>query len=685
MAFEHLLRPGRIGPLQLKNRLMFASHATNLCDQSGCISDALIDYHARRAKGGVGLIVSELLLAATEIDPLRITPISLRADDTRFLPKLATLTKAVHDNGAKIGVQMSPGAGAQALGGPWLPGSGVRAVSPSGVLAIGVHPHATNPRPLEVEEIKRIVDLCGIAAANIKQAGFDLIELHAHGGYLIHQFLSPYFNKRSDEYGGSLDNRCRFLLEIVAAVKSALGSDVALTVKWSAEDFLPGGWDTAQSQVLVKKLEAAGVDGLGVSSGVHGGKIPATPPYFYPEGTFLPFAGPIRSVTKIPLYTSGRLDDPELAEKVLREGKLDFIQICRGLIADPDWAEKVATGRSEDIRPCLACNYCRNQLAIGKSIRCSVNTAAGQERALDTITPAKQPRKVLVVGGGPAGMEAARIASLRGHKVSLCEKNKKLGGMTLVAGVHNERITRLNRWFVGQVGKLPIELRLNAELSPALMKEEQPDVVIVATGGRFIKPDIPGIGGDNVFSSSDLLELMRGGVLDKGILLRTLSPLAGTIATPSLVRMVLGMNYPIAHNVAIIGGQFAGCALALLLARKGKHVTVIEESPKYGADVEGNTLDGINEEVAAGRVNFLTSSKALEITRQGVLVMTASGEQRLLEAGSVLVAVGLAPDPGRWVEDLDDKMEVHVIGDARSFERIPNAVSEGYMTAFGLA
>ena len=257
--------------------------------------------------------------------------------------------------------------------------------------------------------------------------------------------------------------------------------------------------------------------------------------------------------------------------------------------------------------------------------------------------------------------------------------------MTLVAGVHNERITDLSRWFVGQLGKLPIELRLNTELTPSLMTEEQPDVLIVATGGRFIKPDIPGIAGDNVFSSSDLLEVMRGGVLDKGFLLRTLSPLAGTFATSSLVRMLLGMNYPIAHDVAIIGGQFAGCALALLLARKGKRVTVIEESPKYGTDVEGNTLDGLNDEVTSGRVTILTSTKALEITKHGIVVMTASGEQRLVEAGSVLVAVGLAPDPGRWVEDLGDKTEVHVIGDARSFERIPNAVSEGYLTAYGLS
>lgn len=685
MAFDCLLKPGQIGPVKLKNRIMFASHATNLCHETGEVSDALVDYMARRARGGVGLIISELLLAATEIDPLRLTPISLRADDARFIPGLARLTKVVHEGGAKIGVQMSPGAGAQALGGPWRPGSSeVRAVSPSGVLALGRHTHAMNPRILTVDEIRRIVELCGIAATNIKEAGFDLIELHAHGGYLIHQFLSPYFNKRIDEYGGTLENRCRFLLEIVASVKRAVSSEVALTVKWSVEDFLPGGWDAAQSRELVKMLEAAGVDGLCASSGVHGSSFPAAPPYFYPVGTFLPFAEKVRSATRLPLFTSGRLDDPHLAERVLRDGKIDFVQVCRGLIAEPDWGRKVANDQPEDIRPCLACNYCRHQLSLGKSLRCSVNAEAGREGLFDLGARAKTRRRVLVIGGGPAGMEAARIAALRGHAVTLCEKHKRLGGMTLVAGVHNERITDLNRWFVGQVKKLPITIKLNTEITTALMMEGQQDAVIVATGGHFIKPEVPGIDGKNVFSSSDLLEVMRGGVLQKGVLLRALSPFAWAMATPALMRFLLGMRYPITKRVAVIGGQFSGCSLALLLARKGKHVTVIEESQQFGSDMESNTLDGLNNEVSAGRVTILTSTKVLRITVQGVMVMAANGETSLVEAGSVLVAVGLNPDPGRWDEELNGKAEVHVIGDAKIFQRIPMAVSDGYVTAMGL-
>ena len=681
MAYEHLLSPGNIGPLKLKNRIVWASHATDLSEESGEVSDKQIDYFARRAKGGVGLIVSELLQAGIEIDPLRIVPLTLRIDDDRFIPKLARLTKAVHDNGAKIGVQMTPGAGAQALGGPWVPGPDVRAVTPSGVLALGRHTHAMNPRALANEEVKRMVELFGRAAVRVKEAGFDMIELHAHGGYLIHEFLSPYFNKRTDEYGGSIDNRCRFLLELVASVRRAIGPEVALAVKLSVEDFLPGGWDAEQSRVLVRKLQDAGVDAIGASSGVHGGRNPATPPYFYPMGTFLPFAAAIRNATSLPLYTSGRLDDPALAEQVLRERKIDFVQVARGLIADPDWAQKITDGRVEEIRPCLACNHCRQQLVILKPLRCSVNAAAGREAELDTIVPARTPRRVLVVGGGPAGMEAARVASLAGHDVTLCEKRRRLGGLMLVAGIHNERIAEFNDWLVRQIGKLPVKLRLNTEVTPELVAETKPDIVLLATGGKFVKPDIPGIDGNNVFKAADLLEILGGGTPRTGMLLRLLAPVIRLVATPSLVRFMLGLNYPVRKSVAVIGGQFAGCSLALLLAHKGKSVTILEESEQYGKEVEANTLDGLNDTIAEKQVQVMTSTKVLEITGQGVVVMGKDGKKSLVQAGSVFVALDLAPEPGPLAGKLGDKVSVRTIGDANSFLRITNAVSEGYVTA----
>lgn len=686
MKFEYLIQPSRIGTLELENRIIMASHSTGLTGESGEVSDAQIAYFARKAKGGTGLIITEICQAATAIDPLRVTPNPLRADDTHFVPKLTQLVDAVHKNGSKAAVQMTAGGGAQARGKPWKPDTQPQAVTPSGVLALGTHEHAMKPRILKIPEIKNIVELFGVSASNAKKAGFDMIEIHAHGGYLIAQFLSPYFNKRTDEYGGGLDNRCRFLMEIVDSVKNSVGHDFALTVKWSIEDFLPGGWDIGQSQALAQKLEAAGVDGLGVSSGVHFGKLPSVPPYFYPEGAFLHFAEAIKKVVSIPVYTPGRLDDPQLAEKALKEGKTDFVSIARGLIADPDWIQKVAGGQIKEIRPCLACNECRHNVGTRQiPLRCSVNAVAGREDELDLVAPAKAKRKVMIVGSGPAGLEAARVAALRGHGAILCEKYGQLGGLMLLAGVHNERVTAFVNWLINQIRKLPIEVRLNTEVTLALVEEIQPDVIVLAPGGNFVSPEVPGIDRNNVFSASDLLKILRGIPIKKGILLRAFSPIIKRFITPSMVNRFLAFNYPIKKRVVVIGGQFPGCSLALLLAHKGKRVTVIEESDQYGVDMELNIMVALNAEVQKGNVQVLTTTTMDKITSEGVVVTDKKRNKTVINTGTVIVALDLAPSDSNLAEKLKDRAEdVYTIGDAKSFQRIRNAVSEGYVTACNL-
>ena len=685
-VFSKLCEPGNIGTLRLKNRIAMPAMGTRLCGVWGEVTDALTRWYRRRAQGGCSLVMVEATLAATAIDNLRLQTRQLRADDTCYIPGLAVLAEAIHEGGALAGMQLSAGGGAQAKAGPWTPGfqgvQEIQPVSPSGVPAIG---RSDRPRVLTTEEIETIVELCGNAAWNVKQASFDIVEIHAFGGYLITQFLSPYFNKRTDRYGGSFENRCRFLMEILAAMREAVGPNFPLIVKYSIEDQLPGGWDIDQSRALAEKLEAAGVNAIVVSSGVHGAKMPAVPPYFYPRGIFLPYAEAIKKVVGIPVIAEGRLDDPSLAEKALTEGKADFIYQGRALIADPDWPKKVASGRIEDIRPCLACNECRQSVHDLRVLRCSVNAAAAREGEYDAIRPAEVKRKVMIVGGGPAGIEAARVAALRGHEVILCEKNRQLGGIMLLGGIHNEEITAFAKWMVAQIKKLPVEVRLQTEVTPALVGSIRPDVVIVATGGTFVAPEVPGTERPNVFSAQDLLKLMNGVPVKKGILMSSLLPLAKRAVTVATVRRFLGSNFPIKKRVAVIGGQFPGCSLALFLAHKGKEVTVLEESDHFGKDMEAHTMVGLMAEVEAGKVKILTSTKIEKIIDKGVVVIDESGNKILCEADSVIVALELAASDSNLAEQLQNSgKEVYTIGDAKSFGRMMKAVSEGYVTGHNL-
>ncbi|MFC2040585.1 FAD-dependent oxidoreductase [Chloroflexota bacterium] len=686
MKFENLFQPGKLGGLNPKNRIVMPAMATLLGGEWGEVTDRQIEWYVRRAKGGVGLIIVEVCFAATAIDPIRVNPRPLRADDLCYIPGLACLAEAIHDHGALVGIQISPGAGAQAYAGPWMPGfqnvQKIDPISPSGIPAPGLSNH---PRILATEEIEKIVELCGAAARNVQQAGFDLIEIHAHGGYLISQFLSSYFNKRTDKYGGSLDNRCEFLLQIVKAMKTATNPDFPITVKYAIEDFLPDGWDTRQSQVLAQKLAAADVDGIGISFASPETKLSYVPPFFFPAGCFLPYAEKIKEVVNIPLIVGGILKDPQLAEKALKEGKTDFVFEGRALIADPDWPQKVADGRIDEIKPCLSCNECRQSLMERHPLRCAVNAVAGREGEYDSIKPSAVKKRVLVVGGGPAGMEAARVSALKGNDVTLCEKFQELGGLMLLGGVHNEYITDFAQWLVSQMEKLSIDVRLKTELTTDLLKEIQPDAVILANGGNFSSFNVPGIDRDNVFSAKDLLNLMHGIPVKKGILLSALSPFTKRMVTASAVNRMLGSNFPIKKNVAVIGGQFPGCMLALLLMHKGKQVTIIEESDHFGRAVEAHTIAAMHRAVQEGKMQILTSTKVEAITDKGVVTVDSADKKTTLEADSVLVALDLVPAEGNLAAFLKDKVkEVYIIGDAKSFQHIKNAVSEGYVKPYHL-
>ncbi len=658
MEFENLFRPGRLGTLELKNRIVMLPMGTILCGEWGEVTQGLIDWYAIRARGGAGLVMVEVCMAETAVDPRRLLPCILRADDNAFIPGLACLADAVHENGAKIGIQLTAGGGAQASGGAWLPGlegtQNVEQVSPSGVPAYGAAMHGSvqQPRILSIEEIEKCIELCGDSARRVKRAGFDMIEIHAHEGYLIAQFMSPYFNKRTDKYGGSLERRCRFLMEIVAAMKKATGPGFPITVKYSIDEFIPGGRDVKESQEIAKMLEEAGVSGLSCSIGVYGSRVPPVPPYYVQRGSLVYMTEAIKEAVGISVMSVGRLDEPELAEQVLRDGKGDFIGLGRALIADPEWPLKVQEGRIDEIRKCLACNECRVTIHTPHPIRCAVNPLAGRESKYPSVGKAEMRKKVVVVGGGPAGMEAARTAALRGHEVVLFEAEAKLGGMLRCGSVppHKEILRSVPEYYERELHRLGVRVKLSVKAAPDLIMREKPDCVIVASGGVAFLPDIPGI--------------------DRPIAVNALDVLSGRKDT--------------GETVVVAGGGAVGCEVANFLAQQDKKVTIVEMLDTVGQDMDSWVWVCLSAELAEKNVKIVKSTKIEEITGDGVVLMGRNWNKTFLKADNVVLALGLKPSEGLARELRGSVKKVFVIGDAQQPRRIQEAVYSGFLTAYNI-
>jgi len=387
--FSNLLAPGKIGTLNLKNHVIMGPTETLYASSDGEVTRPIIDYYVRRAKGGVGLIVLHSAQGNSKIDPIDPYPGSLRMDDNAYIPMLAQLTEEVHRAGAKIAALVSPGGGAQALGFPFDKGSqgicDVPNVGPSEKESLVAR---RKVRKLTIDEIHKSVEAMGLCAGRAKAAGFDAFYIHAVGGYLISEFMTPYFNDRDDEYGGSLENRMRFLLEIIASCQKYAGKDFPLVVRMSIDEYMgDAGRGIEESKKIGKMLEEAGVAAIDCSAGIFESMHMLIPPFYLPEGVLVPLAEAMKSAVNIPVITQGRLYDPELAEKILAEGKADFISLSRALICEPDWVKKVTAGDVKGIRKCITCNHCIGE-RVFNNLRCA---------ALLILKPAAKANAVLAL------------------------------------------------------------------------------------------------------------------------------------------------------------------------------------------------------------------------------------------------------------------------------------------------
>ncbi len=414
MKTEMLTKPLQIKKLHLRNRMVMPPMNTNFSDINGAVTPQMSEYYVRRARGGTGLIVVEAASVVPDVKNHGVQPMLY---DKKFVPGWHNMVERIHRFGAKASVEIVH-YGSEGAIGPKVSSSNICSDSKADVT------------PLSVRDIRGIQNCFIQTASNAKAAEFDAVTLHAAHGYLIAQFLSPLYNKRSDEYGGSLENRCRFLLQIVEGYKDALGPDYPIMVRISGDEYVGGGLTVKDTKQIAIWLQQAGISAIDVSGGIPLTYLFSIAPYNFPglHGFMVKSAREIKSVVSIPVIVAGGIRDAELAEKILQEGSADLVALGRAQIADPDFCNKVVRGQYGDIRMCLSCQECLNSLDSGRSLRCAVNPEAGREWESKSIARAEKPKKVVIVGAGPAGMEAARVAALRGHSVVLMDKASQVGG-----------------------------------------------------------------------------------------------------------------------------------------------------------------------------------------------------------------------------------------------------------------
>ncbi len=641
--FEKLFEPGSIGSMSLKNRLVMPPMATNFGTKEGMVTQRTIDYYEERAKGGVGLVIVEFTGVDSPVG--RATPRQLLIDDDKFVPGLGELAQTIKRQGAKAAIQIHH-VGRQGSSSI----TGHQPVAPSPIPASdGMRPEGEIPRELTPSEISAIVARFGEGAERARRAGFDGVEIHGAHGYLISQFLSPLANRRQDVYGGRLENRARMLLEIIQAVREKVGKDYPVWCRLSALEIgVEGGITLEETQTVAQLAEKAGVDAIHVSA--HAVAPGRRPPMAQMPGVLVPLAEGIKKVVSVPVIAVSRIP-PELGESVLREGKADFIAIGRGLFADPHLPRKVASGEGEDVTPCMCCMACLDSLMWRREgVCCAVNAAVGREREYE-LKPAESAKTVLVVGGGPGGMEAARVASLRGHRVILFDEGDELGGQLLLASKppFKDTVDTFRQYLVGQMAKLGVELRLGQKFTADLLDQLKPDGVVLATGVIPFVPEIPGIEGKQVFLASKVLD-----------------------------------GAEIGEQVAVIGGELVGCETALYLAQQGKTVTIMRRGPQLAAKVNPHVGVPLIRRLEAKGVTILTRVQYEEITGAGVIVRTEAGERRTVEADTVVLAAGARPNT-ELLSSVEGKVaQVICVGDCVEPRGIREAVETGYRAGLSL-
>jgi 2,4-dienoyl-CoA reductase (NADPH2) len=689
--YEKLLSPGRIGSLKTRNRMVKTGAGMLMWHQDDLhMRDEVKAFYEGIARGGVGLLIVE----SPTIDYPRGVRWKerYRIDDDKYIKGLSELVDVIHKHGCPTFMQMNHD-------GPWqvkLPFAPEPMYQGEPIAASPVSFksesdfHNEVPHALTVTEIEEIVDKFASAAVRAQKAGFDGVDINAASSHLLHNFFSPYWNRREDAYGGTVENRARFAMDVIREIKKRLGKDFPVSVIMNGIEIgQVVGIENSKcltpkdGREIAKLLQQAGADAIQVRShwlGYHvGAYLPDS--LFYPEppvpieeipeeyetcrrgaGANITLAAGIKKSVSIPVLVVGRLD-ADLGEKILREGKVDFIAMTRRLIADPEYPNKIAAGKVEDIAPCTACDNC-----LG-SRRCRINSLVGTP--FNTIERAEKKKKVVVIGGGPAGMSAARVSALRGHDVTLYEKSSRLGGLlplaSMVKGSHPEDLSLLINYFERQILKLGVKVVLGKEVDIKMIDQIKPDVVFLAAGGLTMTPKIKGID--------------RPNVVDGAVLHRRLKFFL-KFFKPNTLRKISALYMPIGKKVIVIGGAIQGCELAEFLTKRGRKVTIVDTRENMGEGMVDALMAHLFIWFDKKGVTMIGGIKEyVEITEKGLIVITKEGKRETIEADTIVSALPLKSN-ALLLKGLEGKVsEVYAIGDCKDPLLIADAIGTGLRTA----
>lgn len=644
MKYPHMFSGFEINGMRLKNRIVMAPMGTFSENRNGSPNEKQIEYYRARARGGVGMILLEGQYTTNKTDPW-IDYVTIAGTDQQ-MQGWALLAEACHAEGAKICLQLSCGLGRNAF-----PFSEDPMVSASEVPSFYMPDKLC--RALTIDEVHDIVEHYRIAARNAVRAEADAVEIHAHAGYMIDQFITPAWNKRTDEYGGSFENRMRLVTEIYEAIRGEVGPNYPVLIRMAATHDFPGGRTLEESIEIVKYLEKLGIDAFDIDLGCYERKQWIVPSIYAGDACMVDYAAKIKEVVNVPVLSAGTFT-PETAEQALADGKCDIVMFGRQLIADPDMPNKLLEEQEDEVRPCLYCNQiCVGRLYENRVISCAINAQAVFEKDYP-IVKTQNPKKVAVIGGGPGGLEAARVAALQGHQVTLYEKSDKLGGQICAASkpVFKNRLAKFIRWQQMQIEKLNVNVCLNHEITADSEELTQADRIIVAIGAVPFIPSIPGIDSENVV-----------GVMDAHL-------------DPSLIK---------GNKIVVCGGGASGCDCALELAMEGKEVTIIEMMDELAPEMLLDNRNPLMFRLEDYKVNELTGTKITKIEDGAVFARDKDGKEVKVCADTIITAFGMKPLKETAYAIADKYASVtSVIGDCTKVAQIGETVRGGFFAAWSI-